>query len=219
MPYSWRQNPPGDATRDCALFHASANSMDTSGCVGGLHERVSAMLSKQQSAPTSMAAAGSSSLSCRMSRTSGSSTRRISQRSWRNHLCLDVVAFRDFRFSASPVLQPLLGETSAGTVGLVALALNFVIPMAIIFLEMNAGTTGNVYTSSSRLRCWTHPRRSLVPSIESCSARDTWPGERTNPRSLCSLSSAPRGWTIRARGAGMYQLSDGNYCPIICGKI
>jgi malonate transporter and related proteins len=60
--------------------------------------------------------------------------------------------------SATPVfgiavLQPLLGKTSAGTVGLVALAINFVMPMAIIFLEMNsakmiAGATGNVHTSS-----------------------------------------------------------------------
>jgi len=44
--------------------------------------------------------------------------------------------------SATPVfgiavLQPLLGDTSAGTVGLVALAINFVVPMAIVFLEMN----------------------------------------------------------------------------------
>ncbi|MEI9977213.1 MAG: AEC family transporter [Ignavibacteriota bacterium] len=43
--------------------------------------------------------------------------------------------------SATPVfgiavLQPLLGNTSAGTVGLVALAINLVMPMAIIFLEM-----------------------------------------------------------------------------------
>lgn len=45
--------------------------------------------------------------------------------------------------SATPVfgiavLKPLLGDTSTGTVGLVALAINFVMPMAIIFLEMNA---------------------------------------------------------------------------------
>lgn len=44
--------------------------------------------------------------------------------------------------SAAPVfglavLDPLLGATSAGTVGLVALAINLVMPMAIIFLEMN----------------------------------------------------------------------------------
>ena len=42
--------------------------------------------------------------------------------------------------SATPVfgiavLQPLLGDTSTGTVGLVALAINFVMPLAIIFLE------------------------------------------------------------------------------------
>lgn len=51
--------------------------------------------------------------------------------------------------SATPVfgiavLQPLLGDTSAGTVGLVALAINLVMPMAIIFLEVNgAKTTAN----------------------------------------------------------------------------
>jgi malonate transporter len=48
--------------------------------------------------------------------------------------------------SATPVfgiavLQPLLGDTSAGTVGLVALAINFVVPMSIIFLEMSAART------------------------------------------------------------------------------
>ncbi|WP_050061428.1 AEC family transporter [Silvibacterium bohemicum] len=48
--------------------------------------------------------------------------------------------------SATPVfgiavLQPLLGDTSAGTVGLVALAINLVMPMAIIFLEINGATT------------------------------------------------------------------------------
>jgi hypothetical protein len=43
MPHSCQQYPPGDATGDCALFYASANYMDTSGCVSGLHERVSAM--------------------------------------------------------------------------------------------------------------------------------------------------------------------------------
>ncbi|MGB2636457.1 MAG: AEC family transporter [Candidatus Acidiferrum sp.] len=48
--------------------------------------------------------------------------------------------------SATPVfgiavLQPLLGDTSAGTVGLVALAINLVVPAAIILLEMsNPGT-------------------------------------------------------------------------------
>jgi malonate transporter and related proteins len=48
--------------------------------------------------------------------------------------------------SATPVfgiavLRPLLGDTSAGTVGLVALAINLVMPMAIIFLEMNGAKT------------------------------------------------------------------------------
>ena len=48
--------------------------------------------------------------------------------------------------SASPVfgiavLEPLLGPTSSGTVGLVALAINLVMPLAIILLEMgNAGS-------------------------------------------------------------------------------
>jgi predicted permease len=44
--------------------------------------------------------------------------------------------------SAAPVfgisvLRPLLGDTSAGTVCLVALSIDFVIPLSIIFLEMN----------------------------------------------------------------------------------
>ncbi len=46
--------------------------------------------------------------------------------------------------SATPVfgiavLKPLLGPTSAGTVGLVALAINLTVPLAIILLEMNSG--------------------------------------------------------------------------------
>ncbi len=44
--------------------------------------------------------------------------------------------------SAAPVfgisvLRPLLGDTSAGTVSLVALSIDFVIPIAIVFLEMH----------------------------------------------------------------------------------
>jgi predicted permease len=47
--------------------------------------------------------------------------------------------------SATPVfgiavLQPLLGDTSTGTVGLVALAINLVMPMAIIFLEVESSS-------------------------------------------------------------------------------
>ena len=57
--------------------------------------------------------------------------------------------------SASPVfgiavLEPLLGETSAGTVGLVALAINLVMPMAIIFLEME--TAGAKQSRPAQIR-------------------------------------------------------------------
>jgi predicted permease len=51
--------------------------------------------------------------------------------------------------SATPVfgiavLQPLLGDTSTGTVGLVALAINLVMPMAIILLEIDSpGSSGS----------------------------------------------------------------------------
>jgi predicted permease len=49
--------------------------------------------------------------------------------------------------SATPVfgiavLQPLLGDTSTGTVGLVALAINLVMPTAIILLEVESSGTG-----------------------------------------------------------------------------
>ena len=45
--------------------------------------------------------------------------------------------------SATPVfgiavLEPLLGPTSAGTVGLVALAINLTVPLAVVLLEMDA---------------------------------------------------------------------------------
>jgi predicted permease len=46
------------------------------------------------------------------------------------------------------VLQPLLGDTSAGTVGLVALAINLVVPTAIILLE-SSGTGGAASALSS----------------------------------------------------------------------
>jgi len=56
--------------------------------------------------------------------------------------------------SATPVfgiavLQPLLGDTSAGTVGLVALAINFVVPTAIILLEMASSGSGAASAASS----------------------------------------------------------------------
>jgi predicted permease len=59
--------------------------------------------------------------------------------------------------SATPVfgiavLQPLLGDTSTGTVGLVALAINFVMPMAIIFLEMDSAKTGTASAGTSSRR-------------------------------------------------------------------
>jgi malonate transporter and related proteins len=57
--------------------------------------------------------------------------------------------------SATPVfgiavLQPLLGDTSAGTVGLVALAINLVMPMAIIFFEMNSAKNTAASAAASR---------------------------------------------------------------------
>ena len=47
--------------------------------------------------------------------------------------------------SATPVfglavLEPLLGRTSGGAVGLVALAINLTVPPAVILLEMDAAT-------------------------------------------------------------------------------
>jgi malonate transporter len=59
--------------------------------------------------------------------------------------------------SATPVfgiavLQPLLGDTSVGTVGLVALAINLVVPAAIILLEMGSSGSGAAPASSSSRR-------------------------------------------------------------------
>jgi malonate transporter and related proteins len=59
--------------------------------------------------------------------------------------------------SATPVfgiavLQPLLGDTSAGTVGLVALAINLVVPTAIILLESEGSGTGATPPASSSHR-------------------------------------------------------------------
>ncbi len=59
--------------------------------------------------------------------------------------------------SATPVfgiavLQPLLGDTSTGTVGLVALAINLVVPAAIILLEASSSVTGAAPAASSSRR-------------------------------------------------------------------
>src|SRR5580700_6390780 len=59
--------------------------------------------------------------------------------------------------SATPVfgiavLQPLLGDTSTGTVGLVALAINLVVPAAIILLETSSPRTGAASASASSRR-------------------------------------------------------------------
>jgi predicted permease len=56
--------------------------------------------------------------------------------------------------SATPVfgiavLKPLLGDTSAGTVGLVALAINLVVPTAIILLETESSRTRAASAGSS----------------------------------------------------------------------
>jgi malonate transporter len=56
--------------------------------------------------------------------------------------------------SATPVfgiavLQPLLGDTSAGTVGLVALAINLVVPTAIILLETQSSGAAVASTGAS----------------------------------------------------------------------
>jgi len=66
--------------------------------------------------------------------------------------------------SATPVfgiavLQPLLGDTSAGTVGLVALAINLVVPTAIILLE-SSGTGGAASAISS-------PRAQVLSGLKS----------------------------------------------------
>jgi malonate transporter and related proteins len=57
--------------------------------------------------------------------------------------------------SATPVfglavLGPILGPTSAGTVGLVALAINLTIPPAVILLEMDAAKNKQAATGQSR---------------------------------------------------------------------
>jgi len=59
--------------------------------------------------------------------------------------------------SATPVfgiavLQPLLGNTSAGTVGLVALAINLVVPAAIILLEIGSSADGAAPAAASSSR-------------------------------------------------------------------
>lgn len=53
--------------------------------------------------------------------------------------------------SATPVfglavLEPLLGATSAGTVGLVALAINLTVPLAVVLLEMDAASKSSEST-------------------------------------------------------------------------
>lgn len=57
--------------------------------------------------------------------------------------------------SATPVfglavLQPLLGRTSSGAVGLVALAINLTVPPAIILLEMDAASKQQIASNSTK---------------------------------------------------------------------
>ena len=57
--------------------------------------------------------------------------------------------------SATPVfglavLQPLLGPTSAGAVGLVALAINLTVPPAVILLEMDAASKRQILSNSTK---------------------------------------------------------------------
>jgi predicted permease len=62
----------------------------------------------------------------------------------RSIICALVIATSATPVFGIAVLQPLLGDTSTGTVGLVALAINLVMPMAIIFLEIeSAGSAGS----------------------------------------------------------------------------
>src|ERR1700676_879150 len=68
--------------------------------------------------------------------------------------------------SATPVfgiavLQPLLGDTSTGTVGLVALAINLVVPAAIILLEMSSEGTGEVPVA------WSSRRAQVLSGLKS----------------------------------------------------
>lgn len=66
--------------------------------------------------------------------------------------------------SASPVfgiavLEPLLGDTSAGTVGLVALAINLVVPMAIVLLE--------IYSAKSSSSRWSQVMSGVKSGVRS----------------------------------------------------
>jgi predicted permease len=69
-------------------------------------------------------------------------------------ICALLVATSATPVFGIAVLQPLLGDTSTGTVGLVALAINLVVPAAIILLE----------TSSSGTRAAPSSRRAQVLS-------------------------------------------------------
>src|ERR1700686_1051623 len=56
--------------------------------------------------------------------------------------------------SATPVfgiavLEPLLGPTRAGTVGLVALAINLTVPLAVVLLEMDAAAKQKLVATDS----------------------------------------------------------------------
>jgi malonate transporter len=81
--------------------------------------------------------------------------------------------------SATPVfgiaiLQPLLGNTSTGTVGLVALAINLVTPLAIIFLELNAAKS-----ESPNIAAVPDPRSPAIAGLKAglrlrCSGHQFW---------------------------------------------
>ena len=65
-------------------------------------------------------------------------------------ICALVLATSATPVFGIAVLQPLLGSTSTGTVGLVALAINLVVPLAIILLEIE--TAGGGAARSAQVR-------------------------------------------------------------------
>jgi predicted permease len=83
--------------------------------------------------------------------------------------------------SATPVfglavLEPLLGSTSGGAVGLVALAINLTVPPAVVLLEMDAAAKDRqVATDPSKpsaiVTGWRHRWPVCSPCIGSCARR------------------------------------------------
>jgi malonate transporter len=118
--------------------------------------------------------------------------------------------------SATPVfgvavLSPLLGSTSIGAVGLVALAINCAVPLAVILFEMNAAI--QVPSSSNSISNAHKKNPALSGLLSGLRSPLLWA-----PILGCAVALSPYGADISG-GFDLLQFPAGNYGDIACRQI